>query len=84
MNARELQEAIAMLTRIEARERRAVRCGARTRKGTPCQAQGRGRGGKCKYHGGMSTGPRTAEGKQRCREAALRRWEKVRAGKAAP
>jgi hypothetical protein len=33
------------------------RCGAKTRKGTPCQAQALANG-RCKYHGGLSTGPR--------------------------
>jgi hypothetical protein len=41
------------------------RCGARTRKGTPCQARGVPRNGRCCWHGGFSTGPRTAEGKAR-------------------
>lgn len=44
-------------------------CGAKTRKGTPCKLPadvwGRGR---CKFHGGMSTGPKTAEGKQKSAE----------------
>ncbi len=44
---------------------RAVRCGARCRDGHPCGAPGRGRGGRCKLHGGASTGPRTAEGQAR-------------------
>jgi hypothetical protein len=34
------------------------RCGAKTRKGVPCQAQGLGRGGRCRNHGGMSVGSR--------------------------
>ena len=41
-------------------------CGARTKAGHPCRAlkvKGRKR---CKWHGGLSTGPRTAEGKARC------------------
>jgi hypothetical protein len=44
------------------------RCGARTRGargGRPCQAAGIGAGGRCKYHGGMSTGPLTEAGKAR-------------------
>ncbi len=40
-------------------------CGARTRKGTPCRCKPDGRGGRCKFHGGMSTGPKTPEGKAR-------------------
>ena len=48
------------------------RCGARTRKGGFCRAwpvRGRRR---CRLHGGMSTGPRTAEGLERSRRA---RWK---------
>jgi hypothetical protein len=43
------------------------KCGATTRRGTPCKAPAvwwRGNG-RCKLHGGLSTGPRTAEGKAR-------------------
>jgi len=32
--------------------------------------------GRCKYHGGMSTGPRTATGKRRSGDN-LRRWHEV-------
>lgn len=53
------------------------RCGAKTRKGTPCQAAGTGRGGRCKNHGGKSTGPRTPEGRQRSMEG-LRAWHATR------
>ena len=38
------------------------RCEARTRKGTPCQRPARLPVGRCRLHGGSSTGPRTAEG----------------------
>lgn len=40
-------------------------CGARTRSGQPCHSTRLGKGGKCKWHGGRSTGPRTADGKAR-------------------
>ncbi|THD09779.1 hypothetical protein B1806_10185 [Metallibacterium scheffleri] len=40
-------------------------CNARTKSGRPCRAL-KLRGGRCKWHGGLSTGPRTAEGKARC------------------
>lgn len=33
-------------------------CGARTRKGTSCQKAGIGKNGRCRHHGGLSTGPR--------------------------
>ena len=38
------------------------RCGAKTRKGTPCQAPAKLTVGRCRLHGGASTGPRTEEG----------------------
>ena len=41
------------------------RCLAKTRRGTPCQNPAiRGRG-RCKLHGGRTTGPRTPQGKAR-------------------
>ena len=40
-------------------------CGARTRKGTPCKRKDIYRSGRCRLHGGLSTGPRTPEGKRR-------------------
>lgn len=48
----------------------ARRCGARTRSGECCR-QPAMRNGRCRMHGGLSTGPRTAEGRARC--AAARR-----------
>lgn len=51
------------------------RCGAHSRStGKPCRAPGNGRGGRCKLHGGMSTGPRTSEGLRRLEEAVKARW----------
>ena len=41
------------------------RCEAQTRRGTLCQRPGTKRNGKCRLHGGKSTGPRTAEGRAR-------------------
>ena len=48
----------------------APRCGARTRAGACCR-QPAMKNGRCRMHGGLSTGPRTAEGRARC--AAARR-----------
>ncbi len=50
----------------------APKCGAKTRKGAPCirTAQPNGR---CRNHGGLSTGPRTTEGRERIAEAQRRR-----------
>lgn len=47
-------------------------CGARTRSGTPCQKSPITGKKRCRNHGGLSTGPKTAEGKRRSREAKLR------------
>jgi len=50
----------------------AQRCGARTRRGTACECPAiRGRR-RCRLHGGLSTGPRTAEGLARIRQANTR------------
>jgi len=46
----------------------APRCGAKTRKGTPCKAPAM-KNGRCRFHGGKSTGPRTPEGLERSRKA---------------
>jgi DNA-binding transcriptional regulator YiaG len=57
------------------------RCGARTRKGKPCRAKALPGKTRCKFHGGASTGPRTAEGKARIAEAQRKRWTAWRAGR---
>ena len=49
----------------------APRCGAKTRSGTPCKAPAMANG-KCRMHGGKSTGPRTPEGLERSRKANLK------------
>ncbi len=46
----------------------APRCGARTRRGSSCQSPAMPNG-RCRLHGGKSTGPRTAEGLERCRRS---------------
>ena len=59
-------------------KRKSDRCGARTRKGTPCKAKGHGKGGRCRNHGGMSTGPRTLEGRAKLAAAVSARWVRWR------
>lgn len=49
-----------------------LRCGARTRAGTPCKMKCLYRSGRCKLHGGMSTGPRSEEGKAKSSQNAKR------------
>ncbi|TDL88025.1 helix-turn-helix domain-containing protein [Meridianimarinicoccus aquatilis] len=51
-------------------------CGARTRKGTACKASPLPGKKRCKFHGGMSTGPRTPEGKERIADAQRQRWSR--------
>lgn len=49
----------------------APRCGAKTRSGTPCKGPAMANG-RCRMHGGKSTGPRTLEGLERSRKAHYR------------
>jgi hypothetical protein len=50
---------------------KASRCGAKTRRATPrqCPAMPNGR---CRLHGGLSTGPKTAAGIERIRRAVTK------------
>ena len=57
-------------------KRERPRCGARCRDGSPCNAPpvwnkslDRPVNGRCRMHGGLSTGPRTEEGRQRIAES---------------
>lgn len=44
---------------------RGLECGAKTRAGSPCKQKIIYANGRCKWHGGCSTGPKTDEGKKR-------------------
>jgi hypothetical protein len=55
------------------------RCGAKTKAGTPCMAQGL-KNGRCAYHGGLSTGPNTPEGLAKCRERGKAQMQRLWAG----
>jgi hypothetical protein len=46
----------------------AFKCRARTRAGTPCKLRPFHANGRCKFHGGPSTGPKTEQGR---RQSAL-------------
>lgn len=76
--ARDAQRREALQARVR------VRCGAKTRKGTPCRAKSEPGKQRCKFHGGMSTGARTPEGLERVREAMRRRWARWRAERDGP
>lgn len=69
--------------RIDAREaakaaRHREPCGAKTRKGHPCRLLSEPGKRRCKFHGGMSTGPKTKEGRERIAAAQRLRWQKHR------
>ena len=58
-----------------------VTCGAKTRAGHPCKMKSEAGRTRCKFHGGKSTGPKTAEGRARIAEAQRDRWTRYRAAK---
>jgi hypothetical protein len=69
--ARECEPIERVRARLEAlaRANAAPRCGARSKRtGLPCRAAAMPNG-RCKVHGGKSTGPRTPEGLERSRRA---------------
>ena len=59
---------------------KAARCGAKTRRGTPCQCPAMPNG-RCRLHGGLSTGPKTPEGIERIRRAVTKHGRYSRAAK---
>jgi len=48
-------------------ELREMSCGAKTRAGTPCKRRDLFSSGRCRLHGGLSTGPITEGGKEQSR-----------------
>ena len=77
--AREREPIERVRARLEAlvRANAAPRCGARSKRtGKPCLAAAMPNG-RCKVHGGKSTGPRTPEGLERSRRA---NWKHDRRG----
>ena len=57
---------------------KAPRCGAKTRQGTPCRGPAM-RNGRCRMHGGGSTGPKTADGIERIRRASTTHGRRTQA-----
>jgi hypothetical protein len=50
-----------------------MKCEAKTRSGHPCRNDGTKYGsGRCKFHGGTSTGPKTKQGKKRASMNSLK------------
>lgn len=52
-------------------------CGARTRQGKPCAGKALANG-RCRNHGGLSTGANTAEGRRKLSEVQKARWARIR------
>ena len=50
---------------------KAPRCGAKNRRGTACQCPAM-RNGRCRLHGGLSTGAKTPEGLERIQQAVTK------------
>ena len=55
-----------------------VRCLAKTRRGTKCQSAAYKHNGRCRLHGGLSTGARTLEGLKRISEANLKHGRRTK------
>ena len=54
------------------------RCGAKTRQGTGCRRPANKKNGRCRLHGGASTGAKTSEGRERISEANLRHGKYIK------
>jgi len=56
------------------RRKKRPRCGAKTRAGGSCLVRVELGKQRCRFHGGLSTGPKTEAGRARIAEAQRRRW----------
>ena len=56
-------------------------CGAKTRRGTPCKRRDLYANGRCRMHGGLSTGPKSEAGKAAARENLKKAREALATGK---
>jgi len=60
------------------KRRHRPRCCAKTRAAAPCIMRVVPGKRRCRFHGGLSTGPRTVEGRTRIAETQRRRWRAFR------
>lgn len=51
-------------------------CNARTRRNGRCRRTDLASNGRCRFHGGASTGPKSDEGKARARLNLQQRWKR--------
>jgi len=56
-------------------------CGARNRQGNPCSVKVEPGKRRCRFHGGLSTGPKTEAGRAAIAAAQRRRWDRARSKK---
>src|SRR3954466_3933244 len=63
------------------RRRDRPRCGAKTRAGGACLVRVEPGKARCRFHGGLSTGPKTEAGRNRIAEAQRLRWLAYRENK---
>jgi hypothetical protein len=69
------QGEVRLLARAMKKLGKVLRCGAKTRKGTPCQCKPMPGKRRCRNHGGLSQGPKTEGGKAAIMESNRRRAE---------
>ena len=62
------------------RKKLKITCGARNRQGQPCQCKLLFKSGRCRFHGGLSTGPKTPEGMARTLAALAQAREMKKLG----
>nr|WP_317853180.1 HGGxSTG domain-containing protein [Ruegeria sp. WL0004] len=53
---------------------RRVTCGAKTRQGQPCRSKSEPGRDRCRFHGGLSTGPKTEAGRAKISATQKARW----------
>src|SRR5580693_5837131 len=70
----------AVISYLRRRPRRKDRplCGAKTRAGGTCLVRVEFGRARCRFHGGLSTGPKTETGRARIAEVQRRRWRLYR------
>ena len=75
-DTRRLEAELARMAKARAQRQATMRmrCNAKTRKGTPCRTLGEPGKRRCKFHGGLSTGPKTVEGRASISIAQKKRW----------
>lgn len=69
----------AMINTNDTEQNDTKRCAAKTKSGAPCQKHQIAGRTRCRLHGGLSTGPKTPEGKAACVAAHWKHGRRSRA-----